>query len=319
MLLQPVLRRVLTADLVIVEQANKHLINYLLLLLSRLRLKKVAYWGHGWHRQQRNPNSLSAMAKKRLIKHPDWWFAYTSSAAEYLRSQGVEAGIITVAQNSLDLAAFQEALASVGDEELEHLRTDLGMDEQCLVGLFCGRLYRGKRIPFLLQVAVEIRRLLPWFHLVIIGEGPERELVEDLSKWEKGIHFVGAKVGKQKAAFFRLAQVFLNPGVVGLAILDAFAGGLPFITTDIPHHGPEIDYLENGKNGLKCGPSLSAFAGTVVEVLTDRSLHARLSAGAKASGQEYSLAAMVRNFKGGILHCLSIGRPREGRRGSALP
>src|SRR4030067_593453 len=33
LLLQPVLRRVLTADLVIVEQAHKHLINYLLLLL----------------------------------------------------------------------------------------------------------------------------------------------------------------------------------------------------------------------------------------------------------------------------------------------
>lgn len=47
-----------------------------------------------------------------------------------------------------------------------------------------------------------------------------------------------------------LARVFLMPGLVGLAILDAGAAGLPLVTTDYPWHSPEIAYLDPGVNGL---------------------------------------------------------------------
>ena len=46
-ILQKSVSHVLWADIVITEQANRHLHNYLLILLSFLGIKRFAYWGHG--------------------------------------------------------------------------------------------------------------------------------------------------------------------------------------------------------------------------------------------------------------------------------
>ena len=251
-LLQPALREIMLADLVIVEQANKHLLNYMLILLSRLGIKRIAFWGHGLNRQRRDPNSFSEKVKAWLVRYPDWWFAYTPSVAKYLKSRGVKAQVITVVQNSVDVRHFQNLLAEISNQDLELARADLGIQPGSKVGLFCGRLTRDKKLPFLMRAAREIRERVPDFHLVIIGEGPERKVVEAFAAGEDWVHCVGARLGREKALYFKLAHVFLNPGMIGLGILDAFAGGLPVITTDIDTHSPEIDYLEDGYSGIMC-------------------------------------------------------------------
>lgn len=306
-LLQPVLREIMRADLVIVEQANKHLVNYLLLMLSCLGIKKVAFWGHGWNHQRRNANSLSERVKARLIRYPDWWFAYANSTARYLKAKGVHDDVITVVQNSLDVKHFQHQLSEITDLDLERARSELGIRPESMVGLFCGRLYRDKRLRFLMRASREIRTRIPHFHLIIIGDGPEKKIVEMFAERESWVHHVGARLGREKALYFRLAHVVLNPGLIGLGILDAFVCGLPVITTDISIHSPEMDYLENGRNGVMCPPMLSDYADAVAGVLTDRSLYGRLRAGALASVDTYSLDAMVENFKSGIVQCLGQG------------
>lgn len=50
LLYQSVLREALAADLVIVEHANRYLMNHILLMLSALGLKKVAFWDHAGDR-----------------------------------------------------------------------------------------------------------------------------------------------------------------------------------------------------------------------------------------------------------------------------
>jgi L-malate glycosyltransferase len=303
-LLQPVLGEIARADLVIVEQANKHLVNYLLLALSGLGLKKVAFWGLGWNRLRRRPNSLSEKVKELLVTLPDWWFAYTKGTACYLVSKGVPARVITTVQNSVDVAHFQDLLSEIGEGEVGRAGSDLGIPPGSIVGLFCGRLHRDKGIGFLLRASREIKARLSPFHLLIIGEGPEKTAVETFAEAESWVHYVGARRGREKALFFRLAHALLNPGNMGLVILDAFACGLPVITTDIPVHGPEIDFLENGANGVMCRPVPSDYVDAVVGVLADRSLSSRLGAGARASAGRYSLEAMVDNFTSGILQCL---------------
>jgi L-malate glycosyltransferase len=307
LLLQPVLREILRAQLVIVEQANKHLLNYLLILFSRLGLKKVAFWGHGWNRQHPDPHSLAERVKRRLARFPDWWFAYTDSTARYLEEAGVKPGVITVVQNSLDLERFRAELSEVTDLHLDQARAGLGIPPDAVVGLYCGRLYREKDIPFLMRAAGEIRTRIPHFHLILIGEGPDRRIVERYAEGETWVHHVGARFGLEKALFFRLARVVLNPGMIGLGILDAFACGLPVITTERRTHSPEIDFLEHGRNGLMCRLVLSDYVDAAVGVLSDPSVHGRLSDGALASADRYSLDTMVENFTRGIVQCLAHG------------
>jgi glycosyltransferase involved in cell wall biosynthesis len=307
-LLQPLLRAIMDADLVIVEQANKHLVNYLLMVLSLLGIQKLAFWGHGWNRQPRGPSALSEKVKARLAWLPNWWFAYTTGAARYLEQKGVHAGEITVVQNSLDVKCFQNQLSEITDMDLERARSDLGLKPESVVGLYCGRLHRDKDIRFLMRASREVRRRVPHFRLLVIGDGPERRFVEGFAEKERWVHPVGLRLGREKALYFRLARAVLNPGAIGLGILDAFACGLPVITTDISRHGPEIDFFENGGNGVMSPPVLPEYAKAVVGVLTVASLYRRLSAGALASADRYSLEAMVENFKNGITQCLMHGK-----------
>ncbi|HEY9272105.1 glycosyltransferase, partial [Achromobacter sp.] len=99
LLLIPVIRPWLSADLVVVEHANKNLLNYLLALLSQLRLKRVAYWGHGRDRQA-DPASRAEGLKRRSLHWADWWFAYTDDAARYVAGQGFDAARITTVHNA---------------------------------------------------------------------------------------------------------------------------------------------------------------------------------------------------------------------------
>lgn len=303
-LLQSVLKEAMAADLVVVEQANKHLVNYMLLVFSRLGLKKVAFWGHGWNRQQRKANGLSARLKDFLLRHADWWFAYTPGTARYLRNRGVPARIITIVGNSVDVRCFREQLADVSAAEVLQQRRDLNIEAGSKVALFCGSLYREKKLDFLVEAARMVKKRVGAFHLVIIGDGPERTFVQELEKKESWVHYAGPRYGRQKAVCFKLADVFVNPGLVGLGILDAFVAGVPVITTDIPTHSPEIEYVHHDENGLVSEFDAPHYANAVLKAITDGAFHSRLSRGALASVGRHSLEAMVENFKAGVIECL---------------
>ncbi|MGK2907964.1 MAG: glycosyltransferase family 4 protein [Desulfuromonadales bacterium] len=304
LLYQSVWNEVRAADLVIVEQANKHFVNYLLLLFRLISYKKVAFWGHGCNRQA-DARSAGERFKRLLLTAPDWWFAYTSGVTGYLVEQGVRPKIITTVQNSNDTASLQQDLERVSTEGIEALRQLHGLEPEAVIGLYCGSLYPDKQVEFLIDASRLIRAQIVDFHLVVIGGGPQSSLIEAAAAKADWIHFVGPRFGLEKAAYFRLASFFLNPGMVGLSILDAFCAGLPMLTTDYFGHSPEIDYLEPGINGLRSAFEPEAYADSVVELCTDLTLRDSLCKGALMSGQQYSIETMVMNFRDGIMRCLA--------------
>lgn len=304
LLFQPLWREASRANLVIVEQANLHLMNAPLLMGRRLGRYKVAYWGHGRNRHDHR-EGLGERFKKLSLTWPDWWFAYTHGVADYLVGQGVSPQVVTAVQNSIDTTAFRLDLANVSDATLEDMRRRLGLTADAPVGLYCGALNHYKRVDFLLEAARHIRARLPGFRLIVLGGGPDAPMVEQLASREPWIHSPGPSFGQDKAAWFRLAHLFLNPGMVGLSIVDAFCAGLPLVTTDIPWHSPEIDYLRDGANGLITADDPVAFSTLAADLFLDRQRLDRLSRGARESAELYTLDAMVANFRAGILRCLN--------------
>jgi glycosyltransferase involved in cell wall biosynthesis len=96
------------------------------------------------------------------------------------------------------------------------------------------------------------------------------------------------------------------PGLVGLAILDCAAAGLPIVTTAYPYHSPEIAYLKQNHNGLIVEEWRDpiAYADAVVSVLRDDRLQARLALGAEEIGKLYSIERMVQCFSKGAITAL---------------
>src|SRR5206468_12634722 len=101
------------SDLIVFEQTNSLLLNYLLLIRRGLRKHRLAFWGHGRNFQARSGLSSKEGLKKLFINQVDWWFAYTEASAKVVRESGFSPYRITVVQNAIDTNKLESALTGV--------------------------------------------------------------------------------------------------------------------------------------------------------------------------------------------------------------
>ena len=295
---QPFMDRVHDADLVVVPQENKHLHN-LPALFNPWRHQRLAFWGHGRNLQSGSPGSLFERFKRSSICRVDWWFAYTEISAACVRAAGYPAGRITVLNNSIDTSALRHSLAAIPQAPRGRHKARLGLGEGP-VGTFIGSLYPDKRIDFLLDAAEHLRTLLPGFQLAIAGAGPQVDLVRDAASRHRHVVYLGPMHGAQKAELLAASDLILNPGLVGLGILDSLVAGVPMVTTDCGIHSPEIAYLESGRNGVMTRDDMEDYVKACQLILRDERTLAALQQGAAASALNYSIESMSMNFCRGI-------------------
>jgi glycosyltransferase involved in cell wall biosynthesis len=301
---QPFPRQHRDADLVIVMQENRLISNYPQLLSRLWSPRKIAYWGHGVNFQSTAQSGIRERWKRMMMNRVDWWFAYTQSTVDILRNARYPEERITCLNNAIDNNAFERDLAACSEDQLALLRKELGLSRNSHVALFCGSLYAEKRLGFMIEAADRIREALPDFHLVVIGDGPAAAEIRDACPSRPWLHWVGVKRGREKAAYFRLSQVVLNPGAVGLHVLDSFCAGVPMATTVDARHGPEIAYLHHGHNGLVTRSSVDSYAMEVLDLLRTSGAYETMRDHALKDGQHYTLANMIDRFADGLERCL---------------
>lgn len=308
LLYQPLWREIMRSDLLIVGPENKFLINPSLMLLSGLGLKRVAFWGLG---PNMHPDRLeiSEWIKERVLTTVDWWFAYTETVADYLRKHGMPAQRITTVQNATDTRELRRLMDEIDEREIIDAKIGLTGSRDSRIGLYCGLIGKIKSLPLLLDSARRVKKIVRNFHLIIVGNGPDRAWLELAIANDAWIHYMGSQYGRQSALFYKMADMFLLTGTAGLALVDSFAAGLPVIGTSLPTHPPEISYLHDGENGLLTAHDPQAYAAATIELLTDHGLMAKLRRGATATGSAYTIEAMIENFRSGIKQCLALGGP----------
>jgi glycosyltransferase involved in cell wall biosynthesis len=304
---QPVWKKTSGADLVIVEQAVKHLINYPLMARRIYSNQKLAFWGHGKNFQARNPNSVSECVKAFMSRHVDWWFAYNDLSARVVRNLGFPPDRITSLQNTVDTVGLRASIDSLPAAALSQIKADMGIDSKS-VAVYTGGLYSDKRIPFMLEASNLIRSSVPDFHLIVIGKGPDEEIVRQASAQHAWIHYVGPKNDADKIPYWAISKIFLMPGLVGLAIVDSFALGVPMVTTAYPYHSPEIDYLKNGVNGIMVEDwkDPAAYAKAVIDLLRDEPRRQKIIEAGKADAEIYTIENMAANFFNGLVRAISV-------------
>lgn len=305
---QPFLQQAAGSALVIVTQENKQVNN--LLALASPRRPAMAFWGHGRNMQARAPDGAFERFKRWTTCRVDWWFAYTELSARFVRDDGFPPDRITVLNNSIDTEELRAAVTQARRQTRAALRASLGLGEGPL-GLFMGSLYEDKRIGFLIEAARAIHSHVPSFELVLAGDGPQRPLVEAACREHPFLHYLGSVRGARKAELLAASDLMLNPGLVGLGILDAFVAGLPMVTTDCHLHSPEIAYLDSGRNGLMTADSVPAFVDAAVGLCSDEARRQALAEGAERAGADYSIQRMAERFTAGIVAALAAGRQRR--------
>lgn len=149
--------------------------------------------------------------------------------------------------------------------------------------LFVGRLVPYKGVDVLIRAMATLSA-----RLVIVGDGPERQVLEALAR-ECGVadrvRFAGAVPDQDVVALYHACDVFVLPSVTraeafGMVQLEAMACGKPVVSTDLPSGVPWVN--QHGVSGLVVPPGdADALARTLAELLGDDALRTALGQGAR--------------------------------------
>lgn len=306
LLWQPLVGAARKADLVIIGQENKYLLNYLLQLGRGSVFGKVALWGHGRNFQSREPDGAAERWKRLWATRADWWFAYTDESRRHVATLGFPPERITVFNNAVDTGGLQRLAAAVSEAEIAALRAGLGVSGDN-VAIFVGGLYSDKRLDFLVSAADRVRARISDFTLIVVGGGEEKAKMDAAAVSRPWLIVAGPRFDSEKAALMRMAKLFLMPGLLGLAVLDAGAMGLPVVTTRYPWHSPEIAYLRDGETGaiVDRWTDVDAYADAVATLLTDEATRSAMALAARRHAATFTIEAMAERFADGIAAALA--------------
>lgn len=303
---QPVWRLARQAQLVVVQQETGLLFNYVALAHRRLGGPTVAMWGHG---ENPNPESSSRLAegvKRKATPLADWFFAYTPRSADVARSLGISDDRITVVNNARMSDADKFDAADAAKPVVDLVATVRNRSSH--VGWMVSALDKWKRLDQLIETLDGVRSLVPDFEFFVLGQGDDDSIVFDAAETRPWLHALGSRFGADKAAIGSLADITLQPGLVGLHVVDAFAFGTPMVTVEDPIHSHEFDYLVDGENAvvLPANSDANALAKATAELLQDRDRLQRLKQGCDASSEKYTIDSMVDRFADGIEAALAL-------------
>ena len=303
---QPALPLLREADLVVVNEASKLLLNYVLFLQQIVGRQRVAVFGHGFNARRRPGTRPGEWLKSMISRQAHWWFAYNDLSANAVAQLGYPRQRITTIQNAIDTQALVAAREAVTPSQLEEVRRAVGLRGRH-VGLFIGGMYEDKLLPFLIEACRQVRQAVPDFEMIFMGAGHDEDLVRAAAAEHPWVHHVAPKFEADKVPYCMLADVLLLPAAVGLTILDSFALQLPLVTIANRYHGPEIAYLEHEVNGVMLPSSTGpeGYAAEVVRLLEDEHRMAHLRAGCARSATVYTAEEMARRFADGLIRALA--------------
>lgn len=183
-------------------------------------------------------------AKNFAKRYSEWWcdrfdrvIVPTAKTENLLRQYGVETPI-DIIPSGMDLRRFAPEKHSA--EERAATRAECGIPEGKRVLLNIGRLAKEKNLEKILRVFPELHRRLPDVQLVIIGEGPLKQTLQEQAETlgvADSVSIVGAKPWEKIDRYYAIGDVFVSAShseTQGLTYIEAAASGLCVCAVDDP-------------------------------------------------------------------------------------
>ena len=183
-------------------------------------------------------------AKNFAKRYSEWWcdrfdrvIVPTAKTENLLRQYGVETPI-DIIPSGMDLRRFAPEKHSA--EEKTATRAECGIPEGKRVLLNIGRLAKEKNLEKILRVFPELHRRLPDVQLVIIGEGPLKQTLQEQAETlgvADSVSIVGAKPWEKIDRYYAIGDVFVSAShseTQGLTYIEAAASGLCVCAVDDP-------------------------------------------------------------------------------------
>ncbi|MFN4123073.1 MAG: glycosyltransferase [Flavobacteriales bacterium] len=177
-------------------------------------------------------------------------------------------------------------------------RTHFTSNDQKLRIVSVGNLVPKKNHAFLIDIALELRRLNIDFQIDILGYGVLFDRLMDLIKANEldDKIFLRGNVGNVRD-YLAQANIYVHPATyepLGLVLLEAMAAGLPVVSLDGKGNR---DIIEHGKNGFiftECNSS--QFTEAIIQLWKDEKLYNDISKYAQNYARQYDIEIYVKRL-----------------------
>ncbi|MCQ9206995.1 MAG: glycosyltransferase family 4 protein [Omnitrophica bacterium] len=241
---------------------------------------------HGFFKKER-------LGRKLFNAWGDHCIAISDVVREHLvKDLKVKKEHVFLIYNGVDVERFAPHM---GEKEKGLLRNDLGFARSPVIGSV-SRLSPVKGLKYLLFAMKDILKEEPSCHLLLVGEGPSRAELLELSKRlgiESNVFF--AMNTTETERFLSIIDVFvfysLEEGL-GLSLLEALAAGKPCVASNV---GGVSSVVEDDVTGLLVPPKdTHALKEAIIKVLRDDDLKRRLAKrGSEMVKEKFLLSKMT--------------------------
>lgn len=180
------------------------------------------------------------------------------------------------------------------------IRQRVGWEEDPVI-FSAGALVPWKGFICLLEAVVVLRKKVPNLRLVIAGDGPQREELEERvaqAGFDPSSVVVGALPQGMMLELLQAADVFaLNTGYEGLShqLIEVMQAGVPIVTTPV---GGNPELVEDGKTGILVAYNdRDALAKALQELLQDTKKAATFAQAAKARASAFTPEKSMRAWE----------------------
>jgi phosphatidylinositol alpha-mannosyltransferase len=195
-----------------------------------------------------------------------------------------------------------------------------GPDTKTVV--YVGRLDRRKGVEWLLRAFAVLETKMPNAYLIIAGEGPRRDRLEQLadSLGINNIHFSGYVDDDEKRRLMGNADVFCSPAMFGesfgIVLIEAMAMGAPVIA------GRNSGYTNvlkgTGQLGLVDSKATDDFADRMHLVLSDDKISRMLRGWGLSEVKQYDYPKIVDLYESAYLEAMKVAnKERNGKKSEA--
>lgn len=171
-------------------------------------------------------------------------------------------------------------------------RQEFGFKDEDVILTYMGRLGVEKNLPFLLRAFVGIAKTYQDVCLLMIGDGSERENLEDRARVMNiadRVHFTGMIPYQELPAYLAAADAFITASVSEvhpLSVIESMAAGLPVVGIQSPGVG---DIVEDNVTGyLAEEEDLAEFTAKLSRIILDDEGRRRMSKESSQAAKKYA-------------------------------
>jgi glycosyltransferase involved in cell wall biosynthesis len=211
---------------------------------------------------------IRAVAMGRVLRRVDHVISNSEAVANRVQqSCGYPCKEIVLVPNGVPAIEPRDA-----ERFREQIRSHLGLDQHSMLVGSVGRLAQVKGFDIAISAFSRLASEMPNCHLLLVGDGPERERLASLREnfdISERVHLPGRQ--SNVVPWLAAMDVYINSSLsegMSQSIVEAMAAGLPIIATDVGENARLLQGHDTNC-GLICAPNSAESLASSLRAITN--------------------------------------------------